>query len=84
MHNEELAQEARRWAFRNQYIRVYPVPINKTYKDTYNGKKINFNYVNLCIEIGNAKHIGKEVYKQNSKAIKEKTDEIYIHYYQRK
>jgi len=77
-------QTVRKWAFQGEHVKVYPVPT----KDFYNaktsaGKKIKLPYVKIEIEIGNAKHLGKEVYKQNTQELTEKIDEIYLYYYKK-
>ena len=74
--------KARVWAFNGEHLKVYPQPITKLYNTKNSiGKTVSLPYVNLVLEIGNAKHLGKEVYKQNSEALKAKTDELYLHYY---
>jgi hypothetical protein len=79
------AMEAMSWALAGSHLRVYPVVQKNTYnanKSVTGGKprSVQVNYVKLCIEIGNAKHIGKEIYKQDE-SMTNKIMEIYCHYY---
>ena len=80
----EEGMKARQWAFAGNHLKAYPVVLNETYKGMWGAKKINFNYVAIEIEIGNARHRGSEKYKQNSEALAQKLDEIYLHYYRRR
>lgn len=77
--------KARLWAWKGGHLKVYPQPQPKHYNTKNSiGKKVSVAYVKLVLEIGNATHIGKETYKQNSEEIKRKTDEIYLHYYNKR
>ena len=75
------------WAFNGNHLKVYPVRTKEHYNVmvTAIGKprKASKCYVKLCIEIGNAKHVGKELYKQEVE-MTNKITEIYKHYYKTK
>ena len=83
---DELATKAMSWALRTNALKVYPIVTNEIYTiRTTLGKsktKVNksMNMVKLCIEIGNAKHMGTELYQQDE-SMTNKINEIYIHYY---
>jgi len=72
------------WALNGNHLKVYPVRTKDHYNVMVNtegkARKTSKCYVKLCIEIGNAKHIGKEQYKQELEMTK-KITEIYKHYY---
>ena len=77
--------KARLWAWREEHLKVYPQPTSQTYNTkSSTGKKVSLHYVNIVLEIGNAKHVGKESYKQNSDELTDKTNEIYLHYYNKR
>jgi|TARA_R110000823_G_C15891599_1_gene496060 hypothetical protein len=67
------------WALKNG-IRVYPIPVKEYYTTKVANKKRNMCKVKLCVEINNAKHMGQEVYKQDT-TLTDKVAEIYKHYY---
>jgi hypothetical protein len=67
------------WALKGNHLRVYAVPTKSMYTYKKGTKTVNLSYVKLVIEIGNAKHLGKEEYKQHEMHIK--VCEIYKHYY---
>ena len=71
--------KAMKWALDNEYLRIYPQVIQgSAYK--YKGKKIiTLPYVKLVVEIGNAKHVGEQRYKQHQ--ITGKICELYQYYY---
>jgi len=75
------------WALNGNHLRVYAVRTREFYNVmvTANGKarKTSKCYVKLCIEIGNAKHVGKETYKQELETTN-KILEIYNHYYKQR
>jgi len=75
------------WALNGNHLKVYPVRTKDHYNVMVNteGKprKTSKCYVKLCIEIGNAKHIGKEQYKQELE-MTNKITEIYKHYYKQR
>ena len=72
------------WALAGEHLKVYPVRTKEFYKVNVNtnGKirKVSKCYVKLCIEIGNGKHVGKELYEQEAQ-MTNKITEIYNHYY---
>lgn len=77
--------KARQWAFKGDHLKVYPEPLAKFHNYTNAvGKKIQLPYVRIVIEIGNAKHLGKESYKQNSDELTKKMNDIYLHYYNKR
>ena len=64
--------KARSWAWSGNHLKVYPVPTQDHYNTKGStGRKISLPYVKLVIEIGNAKHEGKEIYKQNSNELRQ-------------
>jgi len=67
------------WALKGNHLRVYAVPTKSMYTYKKGTKTVNLSYVKLVIEIGNAKHLGKEEYKQHEMHIK--VCEIYKYYY---
>tara|TARA_R110002074_G_scaffold27963_2_gene80744 strand:+ start:339 stop:602 length:264 start_codon:yes stop_codon:yes gene_type:complete len=75
------------WALNGNHLKVYPVRTKEFYNVmvTAIGKprKTSKCYVKLCIEIGNGKHIGKELYKQELE-MTTKIIEIYTHYYKQR
>lgn len=83
---DELAAKAMSWALRTNALRVYPVITNEMYtiKSTLGKSKTKINksmhMVKLCIETGNAKHMGSELYRQDE-SMTNKINEIYIYYY---
>tara|TARA_R110000822_G_scaffold96930_4_gene220363 strand:- start:75 stop:335 length:261 start_codon:yes stop_codon:yes gene_type:complete len=78
--------KAKSWAINGKHVIVYPTCIANEYHKYKNsiGKTIKLNTVRITIEIGNAKHNGKETYKQNSQALTDKINEIYMHYYNKR
>ena len=76
--------KAMSWALKGNHLKVYPVPQTKEAYQTKTpqGKKTSLFKVKLIIEIGNAKHIGKDLYKQNE--YQTKVFEIYNHYYKQR
>ena len=77
--------KAQQWALAGSHLKAYAVPVKETYTERVNrsGKKpykATIHYCKICIEIGNAKHYGKEQYKQDS-SLANKIKEIYLHYY---
>jgi len=72
------------WALRTEALKVYPVPTQGSHtaqmKVDGKTKKVTLPNMKLVIEIGNAKHLGKEVYKQN-KEMYDKIESIYLHYW---
>jgi len=67
------------WALKGNHLRVYAVPTKSMYTYKKGTKTINLFYVKLVVEIGNAKHLGTEYYKQH--LMHEKVCEIYKFYY---
>ena len=85
MEKSSEQSKAMSWALRGDHLKVYPITTDKTYSVVKNppGRKpykATMNYVKLVIETGNAKHIGKDLYKQDSE-MGDKISQIYIHYY---
>lgn len=77
---EEQLRKAESWALKN-HIRVYPQLTTSTYEIRgARGKKKTLHYVNLVLQINNALHVGKELYKQDDE-MRNKQLEIYNHYY---
>lgn len=70
------------WALKGNHLRVYPVTTKNNYTHKVGKKTVNLSYVKLVLEIGNAKHEGKEEYKQHE--MHEKVCEIYKHYYDKR
>jgi len=70
------------WALKGNHLRVYPVPTKNMYTHKVGNKKRNLPYCKLVLEIGNAKHVGQELYKQHE--MHEKVCEIYKHYYDKR
>ena len=70
------------WALQGKHLRVYPVTTKENYTHKVGKKTLNLSYVRLILEIGNAKHEGKELYKQHE--MTEKICEIYKHYYEKR
>jgi len=72
------------WALRTKSLKVYPIPAggNHTLRISNNGKVKNVSLPNmkLIVEIGNGKHIGKTIYKQNNE-LYDKMEEMYLHYW---
>jgi len=77
---DELATKAMSWALRTKSLRVYPVPTKEMYTTKVGRSTRTIPKVQLCIEMGNAKHMGKEIYQQDE-AMTDKINQIYIHYY---
>ena len=67
------------WALKGNHLRVYAVPTKENYTYKKGTKTVNLCYVKLVVEIGNAKHLGTETYKQH--LMHEKVCEIYKFYY---
>ena len=74
--------ECMAWALQGKHLRVYPVITKNNYTHKVGKKTLNLSYVKLVLEIGNAKHEGKEEYKQHE--MHEKVCEIYKHYYDKR
>lgn len=72
------------WALKGNHLKIYPVlQMNDVYRQKNSrGNVTNLHKVKLCIEIGNAKHMGTEIYKQNG--ISKKIEEIYKYYYKQR
>ena len=72
------------WALNGNHLKVYPVRTKEHYNvmvaSEGKARKTSKCYVKLCIEIGNGKHIGKDLYKQEVE-MTNKITEIYKHYY---
>lgn len=83
---DDQAARAMSWALKGNHLRVYPVITKEIYTiKAFVGKSKTkrdkaMNMVRLCIEIGNAKHMGDQMYQQGEE-MSNKIDEIYIHYY---
>ena len=80
-----LVNKAKAWAFNTGALRVYPQCVLDSYAYTYvtkDGKKRTKrkHYVQLVIETGNSRHVGKHHYEQEQQ-MTEKINEIYVHYY---
>jgi len=74
--------KAMSWALKGNHLRVYAEPIKQYYTHKTGKTTRNLAYVRLVLEIGNAKHVGTEVYKQHEHS--EKVEEIYLHYYNKR
>ena len=70
------------WALKGNHLKVYPVLTKSFYTHKVGKKTSTLPYVRLVLEIGNAKHEGKEQYKQH--LMHEKVCEIYKHYYDKR
>lgn len=80
-----LVNKAKSWAFTTGALRVYPQCVLETYTHSYttkDGKKRTKqkHYVQLVVETGNSRHVGKHQYEQE-KQMTDKINEIYVHYY---
>ncbi len=73
------AMTAMSWALNGNHLKVYPILHKSESYKPKGRKKVTLFKVKLVIEIGNAKHIGTEVYRQDE--ITPKICEIYKHYY---
>lgn len=73
--------KAMSWALNGNHLKVYPEIAKETYI-CRRKKKVTLHKLKLVIEIGNAKHLGKELYKQHE--ITDKVCEIYTHYYNKR
>mgnify|MGYP001578675069 CR=1 FL=1 len=81
MANNLTHELAKSWAFNEKELKVYPEVVRETYKTTNSkGKKVTLNKVKLIVQIGNSKHVGTQVYRQDAEMVN-KVNEIYIHYY---
>ena len=81
MANNLIHELAKSWAFNEKELKVYPEVVRETYKSTDSrGKKTTLNKVKLIVQIGNSKHVGTQLYKQDLE-MTDKANEIYIHYY---
>ena len=69
--------EAMAWALQGNHLKVYPITTKDNYTHKVGKKTVNLSYVKLVLEIGNAKHEGKELYKQHE--MTDKVCEIYKH-----
>lgn len=74
--------EAMAWALQGNHLKVYPITTKDNYTHKVGKKTVNLSYVKLVLEIGNAKHEGKELYKQHE--MTDKVCEIYKHYYKKR
>jgi hypothetical protein len=74
--------KAMSWALKGNHLKVYPVLYKKESYKPKGKKKVTLYKVKLVIEIGNAKHLGKEVYRQDD--VTNKICEIYTHYYKQR
>lgn len=77
--------KAKSWAFSTGALRVYPQTVIDTYTYSYvtkDGRRRTKqkHYVQLIIETGNSRHVGKHQYEQEQQ-MTDKINEIYIHYY---
>lgn len=70
------------WALKGNHLKVYPVPTKSMYTHKVGKKTSNLAYIKLVLEIGNAKHMGTEQYKQHE--MHEKICAIYKHYYDKR
>lgn len=80
-----LIEKAKSWAFTTNSLRVYPQTVIDTYTYTYRSKdgkrrSKQKHYVQLIIETGNSRHVGKHQYEQEAQ-MTDKINEIYVHYY---
>lgn len=86
MDREQLAMKAMSWALKGNHLKVYPIIDKETY--TIGGtvgksktkRQVLKHMVRLVIEIGNAQHVGDQLYRQDEE-MTNKMNEIYIHYY---
>ena len=79
---DKPCREAMSWALNGNHIRVYPKPYMKATYQSKGRKKTTLYKCKLIIEIGNAKHEGKEIYRQDEISVK--VCEIYQHYYKQR
>ena len=80
-----IQDKAKSWAISTGALRVYPQTVLDTYTYSYrtkDGKRRSKqkHYVQLIIETGNSRHVGKHQYEQEAQ-MTNKINEIYIHYY---
>ena len=80
-----IQDKAKSWALRTGALRVYPQTVLETYGCQVRGndgkyRKGSKHYVELVIETGNSRHVGKHRYEQGQQ-MTDKINEIYIHYY---
>lgn len=77
---EDQYRDAESWCLKND-IKVYPVTTSSTYEIRgARNKKITLPLVRLVLQINNAKHTGKELYRQDEEMTNKMRD-IYWHYY---
>ena len=80
-----IQDKAKSWAIGTGALRVYPQTVLDTYGCQVKGNDGKYrrgskHYVELVIETGNSRHVGKHRYEQEQQ-MTEKINEIYIHYY---
>jgi hypothetical protein len=80
-----IQDKAKSWAFSTGALRVYPQCVIDTYTYSYTNKEgkrrvKQKHYVQLVIEMGNSRHVGKHQYEQEQQ-MTDKVSEIYVHYY---
>lgn len=80
-----IQDKAKSWALESGAVKVFPQCVLETYTYTYmskEGKKRSKqkHYVQLVIETGNSRHVGKHKYEQEQQ-MTDKVNEIYVHYY---
>ncbi len=80
-----IQDKAKSWAISTGALRVYPQTVLQTYGCQVRGNDGKYrrgskHYVELVIETGNSRHVGKHHYEQGQQ-MTDKINEIYIHYY---
>lgn len=76
-------EKAKSWCFKN-HIKVVPVLAETSYQIRgARNKKIDLRHVRIVIDLNDAQHVGKEVYRQDQE-LTDKCNEIYLHYYERR
>lgn len=79
----EQIERAKSWCFKN-HIKVVPVLAETSYQIRgARNKKIDLRHVRIVIDLNDAQHVGKEVYRQDQE-FTDKANEIYLHYYERR
>jgi hypothetical protein len=79
-----IEEKAMSWALKGNHLRVYPVPVDVTYKTKNKlNKSVTVRKVKLVIEHGNSTIEGKLLYKQD-REMTEAIQKLYVYYYERR
>lgn len=70
------------WAVSTEHVKVIPHVVAEAYKIKRNKKTVTIPKVKLIVLIGNSRHIGEHLYKQD-REMSNKIDEIYLHYFRK-